>query len=560
MTEYLHSNADKLKITGAINRLQNYQLNAPNTVSRTRQDKDEEIISVQDFGVVVGTDNDYSTEFQNGINELATAGGGRLLLPGRVYAAGMKITTDNIVIAGNSMNSRIMPPSDTSATAILTVEGISRTGHILYTGLENVLIDGEGVNIRGIEWINVGLSTMYNVEVKRCSTAFYFEEVWDSWFYALTARSCTGNGIDIRTGIFDNSNNMRFYGSHLESLDGYYVYIYADKIGNNHIIFDHPKIEIGGGLGKTGIKVEANEIGDSEDIQIINGLLSGFDNAIHWTGWGYLDVVGTAFWRHTLGGTAIKIDDGRARIRDNIFYNQLLEIDTSEHPTERYVWIGADNRRKSNDGRIAHKHWNQTGDGSLTSWIKSDNIPGRGLFVDGDTTPSIALYNKFETQNTTTTIITRFDDVSANEEFVVYIPDAFTVIKFESSAQLRGNGGSDLYCKQGTTLHCKSDQYDNLIYVWTNSTTLYTTFAYNFPSIAAGAISSVVTTTLTGIKPGDHVDIACIGDTGGMVPFARCDTDDQVKWFLWNPTAGAVDLGNVSWRLTGRPVEHGYIP
>lgn len=67
---------------------------------------------------------------------------------------------------------------------------------------------------------------------------------------------------------------------------------------------------------------------------------------------------------------------------------------------------------------------------------------------------------------------------------------------------------------------------------------------WNPPSIGAGAVSAIQTITAHGVIPGNVVTVAMEVATQGLMTSGWVSLADQVQYELFNPTAGAIDLGS----------------
>ena len=75
-------------------------------------------------------------------------------------------------------------------------------------------------------------------------------------------------------------------------------------------------------------------------------------------------------------------------------------------------------------------------------WILQAPILPMRTIADGDTTPSVAGGGIFVTANTSSTLISGFDDGVAGQPITLIIGDANTILDF-SASNLKGNAGVD---------------------------------------------------------------------------------------------------------------------
>jgi len=68
-------------------------------------------------------------------------------------------------------------------------------------------------------------------------------------------------------------------------------------------------------------------------------------------------------------------------------------------------------------------------------------------------------------------------------------------------------------------------------------------------NLAAGAVSSTGTITVTGAVPGDFVKASFSLDLQGVILHAWVSDADEVSYQFFNPTAGAVDLASGTVRV-----------
>lgn len=72
---------------------------------------------------------------------------------------------------------------------------------------------------------------------------------------------------------------------------------------------------------------------------------------------------------------------------------------------------------------------------------------------------------------------------------------------------------------------------------------------YDPPSLAAGAVASIQTQTVTGATVGDFVKASFSQDLAGARLDAWVSAADTVKFRFANPTAGTIDLASGTVRL-----------
>jgi len=187
----------------------------------------EYAVAVDNKGNTIARSTDHAEAIQKAIDHVQNQGGGKISLgSGTFYLSKpIEVTKLPLFIEGAGNGTTLIYPSRSLNDYMIKVGKTDE--HQNYFGLKNVSIWGGrsvGYTNKGILLRRLSFVYMENVRILGfIGTALRMEEVWDSGFIRVTVDSSGNPGtsepmVHIHHGGYgDNSNNLFFFGFHVES-------------------------------------------------------------------------------------------------------------------------------------------------------------------------------------------------------------------------------------------------------------------------------------------------------------------------------------------------------